>query len=155
MEERLRTVLAPYKGKSDMLIPVLQQVQAELGYLPDEAMLEIARTTGLPESRVYAVASFYAQFYFTRRGKHQTKVCAGTACHVKGGARILDAFERELGIANGCTSEDFEHSLETVACVGACALAPVVVVDEEVHGQVNSAAISKIMKNLKDDKMEA
>jgi NADH-quinone oxidoreductase subunit E len=155
MEERLRTVLAPYQGKSDMLIPILQQVQGELGYLPDEAMLEIARTTGIPESRVYAVASFYAQFYFTRRGRHQTKVCAGTACHVKGGARILDAFVRELGIASGCTSEDFEHSLETVACVGACALAPVVVVDEEVHGQVNSTTISKILDSFKEDPMEA
>ena len=112
--------------------------------------MEIAKTIGLPESQVYGVATFYAQFYFSRRGKNQTKVCTGTACHVKGAARILDAFERELGIACGTTSEDYEHSLETVACVGSCALAPVVVVNEEVYGQFKSSKISKIIENLKE-----
>lgn len=150
MEERLSKILAPYRGKHNALIPVLQEVQAELGYLPDEAMLEIAKTTGLPESHVYGVATFYAQFYFSRRGKNQTKVCTGTACHVKGAARVLDAFERELGIACGSTSEDYEHSLETVACVGSCALAPVVVVNEDVHGQFESSKIGKVLGNLKD-----
>jgi len=149
MEERLSKILAPYEGKHSALIPILQEVQAELGFLPDEAMLEIAKTTGLSESHVYGVATFYAQFYFSRRGKNQTKVCTGTACHVKGASRILDAFERELGIACGCTSEDFEHSLETVACVGSCALAPVVVVNEEVHGQFGADKIGKILTNLK------
>jgi NADH:ubiquinone oxidoreductase subunit E len=150
MEERLSAVLAPYKGKGNALIPVLQAVQAELGYLPDEAMLAIAKTTGVPESRVYGVATFYAQFYFSRRGKNQTKVCTGTACHVKGASRVMDAFERELGIACGTTSEDYEHSLETVACVGSCALAPVVVVNEEVHGQFKSSKIGKILESLKE-----
>jgi NADH-quinone oxidoreductase subunit E len=149
MEERLTEILEPYKGNRHALIPVLQEVQAELGYLPDEAMLEIAKTTGLPESHVYGVATFYAQFYFSRRGKNQTKICSGTACHVKGAARVLDAFERGLGIACGSTSEDYEHSLETVACVGSCALAPVVVVNEEVHGQVESGKIDKILGKLK------
>jgi NADH-quinone oxidoreductase subunit E len=149
MEERLSTVLEPYKGKASALIPILQEVQAELGYLPDEAMMEIAKTVGLPESHVYGVATFYAQFYFSRRGKNQTKVCTGTACHVKGAARVLDAFERGLGIACGSTSEDYEHSLETVACVGSCALAPVVVVNEEVYGQIESGKISKILAKFK------
>lgn len=149
MDERLNTILEPYKGKPTALIPILQEVQAELGYLPDEAMMEIAKTTGLPESQVYGVATFYAQFYFTRRGKNQTKVCSGTACHVKGAARVLDAFERGLGIACGSTSEDYEHSLETVACVGSCALAPVVVVNEEVHGQVATGKIDKILGTYK------
>ncbi|THB71425.1 MAG: NADH-quinone oxidoreductase subunit NuoE [Desulfobulbaceae bacterium] len=150
MEERLQEILAPYKGKSDALIPVLQEVQAELGYLPEEAMMAIAKTTGVPESHVYGVATFYAQFYFTRRGKNQTKVCTGTACHVKGAARVIEAFERELGIDCGCTSEDFEHTLETVACVGSCALAPVVVVNEEVHGQFQSSSIGKVIEDLKE-----
>ena len=145
MEERLSSILEPYKGKGSALIPILQEVQEELGYLPEEAMLAIAKTTGVPESQVYGVATFYAQFYFSRRGKNQTKVCSGTACHVKGAARVLDAFERELGIACGTTSEDYEHTLETVACVGSCALAPVVVVNEEVHGQVESGKIDKIL----------
>ncbi len=151
MEERLSTILEPYQGKPNALIPILQEVQEELGYLPEEAMLEIAKTTGLPESQVYGVATFYAQFYFSRRGKNQTKVCSGTACHVKGAARVLDAFEREIGIACGATSEDYEHSLETVACVGSCALAPVAVINDHVHGQVKTGSIGKILKeSLKD-----
>lgn len=154
MEERLSETLSPYKGKQDALIPILQKVQEELGYLPAEAMQEIARITGLPESRVYSVATFYAQFYFTRRGRHQTKICTGTACHVKGAARIMDTFERELGIACGETSEDYEHSLETVACVGSCALAPVVVVDEEVHTEVDSKKMSKIFEYFKESEKE-
>ena len=151
MEERLSAVLSPYEGRKDALIPMLQKVQEELGYLSDEAMMEIAKFTGMPESHVYGVATFYAQFYFSRRGKNQTKICSGTACHVKGAARVKDAFERELGIACGTTSEDYEHSLETVACVGSCALAPVVVVNEDVHGQVATGKIDKILnQSIKD-----
>ncbi len=150
MEERLSTILASYKGKSNALIPLLQEVQEEIGYLPEEAMMAVAKTTGVPESHVYGVATFYAQFYFSRRGDNQTKVCSGTACHVKGAARVLDAFERGLGLHCGSTSEDYKHSLETVACVGSCALAPVVVVNEEVYGQVESGKIDKILANLKD-----
>lgn len=150
MEERLNAILEPYRGKKDSLIPILQKVQKELGYLPEEAMLEIARVTGVPESRVYGVATFYAQFYFTRRGKNQTKVCSGTACHVKGAARLRDALERELGIPCGTTSEDYKHTLETVACVGSCALAPVVVFNDEVHGQVETGKIDKILANSKE-----
>ena len=151
MEERLSAVLSPYEGRKDALIPILQKVQEELGYLPEEAMLAIAKITGMPESHVYGVATFYAQFYFSRRGKNQTKICSGTACHVKGAARVKDAFERELGIACGSTSEDYEHSLETVACVGSCALAPVVVVNDDVHGQVETSKIDKILgQSIKD-----
>lgn len=150
MEERLNAILEPYKGKKDALIPILQEVQEEIGYLPEEAMLEIARVTGVPECQVYGVATFYAQFYFTRRGKNQTKVCSGTACHVKGAARLRDALERELGIACGTTSEDYMHTLETVACVGSCALAPVVVINNEVHGQVETGKINKVLANLKE-----
>ena len=151
MEERLSAVLSPYEGRKDALIPMLQKVQEELGYLPEEAMMAIAKFTGTPESHVYGVATFYAQFYFSRRGRNQTKICTGTACHVKGAARVKDAFERELGLACGMTSEDYEHSLETVACVGSCALAPVVVVNEHVHGQVETGKIDKILEqSIKD-----
>jgi|SRR5210317_1672298 NADH-quinone oxidoreductase subunit E len=151
MEERLSAVLSPYEGRKDALIPMLQKVQEELGYLPEEAMMAIAKFTGTPESHVYGVATFYAQFYFSRRGRNQTKICTGTACHVKGAARVKDAFERELGLACGMTSEDYEHSLETVACVGSCALAPVVVVNDHVHGQVETGKIDKILEqSIKD-----
>lgn len=145
MEERLSAVLSPYKGKHDALIPILQKVQDELGYLPDEAMLEIAKTTGLPESRVYAVASFYAQFRFTPRGKHTIMVCRGTACHVKGAERILEETERTLGIFEGETTEDLEYTLETVACIGCCALAPCVMIDEDVEAKLTPKMVPGII----------
>lgn len=145
MEERLRTVLAPYKGKRDMLIPILQQVQATLGYLPDEAMAEISQVTGLPESRVYAVASFYAQFRFTPRGKHTIMVCRGTACHVRGAEKILEETERTLGIAEGETTKDLEYTLETVACIGCCALAPCIMIDEDVEAKLTPKMVSEVI----------
>ena len=151
MEERLSAVLYPYEGRKDALIPMLQKVQEELGYLPEEAMMVIARITGMPESHVYGVATFYAQFYFSRRGKNQSKRCSAKTCHLKGAARVKDAFERQLGISCGSTSEDYEHSLETVACVGSCALAPVVVVNEDVHGNMTIPKIEDVLTKLKGD----
>jgi len=145
MEERLSAVLEPYKGRQDALIPVLQQVQEELGYLPEEAMMEIAKTTGLPESRVYAVASFYAQFRFTPRGKHTIMVCRGTACHVRGAERILEETERALGIVEGETTEDKEYTLETVACIGCCALAPCIMIDEDVEAKLTPQMVPKVL----------
>ncbi len=150
MEERLGPMLSPYRGRGDKLIPVLQMVQESLGYLPDEAMAEIAKTTRLPESRVYAVASFYAQFRFTPMGKHKVMVCRGTACHVKGAKRILEETERCLGIKEGETSGDLEYTLETVACIGCCGLAPTIVVDETTHGRLSGKEIPKIFNKIKD-----
>lgn len=145
MHERLSQVLSPYKGRGDALIPILQNVQAELGYLPDEAMLEIAKTTGLPESRVYAVASFYAQFRFKPRGKHTIMVCRGTACHVRGAEKILEETERALGIVEGETTEDKKYTLETVACIGCCALAPCIMIDEDVEAKLTPKMVSEIL----------
>jgi NADH-quinone oxidoreductase subunit E len=144
MEERLSAILAPYKGRKDKLIPILQQVQGEYGYLPEETMAAIAKVTGLPESRVYAVASFYAQFRFTPRGKHSVMVCRGTACHVRGAKKILEETERHLGIEEGQTTEDLEYTLETVACLGCCALAPCVMVDEEVEAKLTSKKVAEL-----------
>ena len=143
----LNDVFARFKGKREELIPILQAAQNIDGYLQADAMKQIAKFVSMSESQVYGVATFYAQFYFTRRGKHQVKVCYGTACHVKGATRVLDAFERTIGIACGCTSEDYEYSLERVACVGSCALAPVVVVDENVFGQVDPSQVVEILEN--------
>ena len=142
MEERLRAILAPYEGRKDKLIPILQQVQGEYGYLPEEAMAAIAKVTGLPESRVYAVASFYAQFRFTPMGKHKVMVCRGTACHVQGAKRILEETERQLGIQQGKTTEDLEYTLETVACIGCCALAPCMMIDEEVEAKLTPKKVT-------------
>ena len=145
MCERLSPILAPYRGQRGALIPVLQRVQEEMGYLPEEAISKIALFLGVPESEVYGVASFYAQFRFVRQGEHTIKVCQGTACHVRGGRRILEAVEREISIQPGETTEDYKFSLERVACFGSCALAPVLVVDKTVYGRMTTAKARKTL----------
>ena len=145
MRERLSHILAPHRGQRGSLIPVLQKVQEELSYLPEEAISEIAQFLALSESEVYGVASFYAQFRFRRQGEHTIKICQGTACHVQGGRRILEAVERELGIQPGGTTDDYKFGLERVACFGSCALAPVMVVDKTVYGRMTPAKARKIL----------
>ena len=117
----LSKVLDTHLGIPEELISILQDVQERFGYLPKEAMFDVSKFLGIPESRVYAVASFYAQFRFKPMGKNTVMVCRGTACHVKGAPRILDEFKRELGIDENETTEDKEYTLETVACLGCCA----------------------------------
>ena len=145
MRERLQPIFDAYPGHREVLIPVLQKAQAELGYLPEEAVSEVARFLGLSSSDIYGVASFYSQFRFERPGEHEIKVCQGTACHVKGSARILEEVQRELGIGPGETTDDYKFSLERVACVGCCALAPVMVVDDGVHAKMTVAQSKKIL----------
>jgi len=145
MHEQLAQILNPHRGQRGALVPVLQKTQEELGYLPEEAISEIAHFLRLSESEVYGVATFYAQFRFERQGKHAIRVCQGTACHVRGGRRILETVERELGIKPGETTEDYEFSLERVACFGSCALAPVMVVDKAVHGRMTTTKAKKIL----------
>ncbi|HEY93140.1 MAG TPA: NADH-quinone oxidoreductase subunit NuoE [Dehalococcoidia bacterium] len=145
MRERLSPILAPYRRQRGALIPVLQKVQEELGYLPEEAVSEIAFFLGLSESEVYGVASFYAQFRFERQGEHTVKVCQGTACYVRGGRRILELVKRELGIEPGETTEDYGFSLERIACFGSCALAPVMVVNKTVYGRMTTAKARKTL----------
>ena len=145
MRERLSQILAPYRGQRGTLIPVLQKVQEELGYLLEEAISEIADFLGLTKSEVYGVASFYAQFRFERPGEHIIKVCEGTACHVGGSQRILEAVERELNIQPGGTTKDYKFSLERVACVGCCALAPVMTVDDTVNAKMTIDKAKKIL----------
>jgi NADH:ubiquinone oxidoreductase subunit E len=145
MRERLQPILEPYRGHRDSLIPVLQKTQAELGYLPEEAVSEIARFLRLSSNEIYGVASFYAQFRFKRPGEHEIRVCQGTACHVRGSARILEEVQRELGIHPGETTEDYKFSLERVACVGCCALAPVMIVDSTVNAKMTVAQSKKLL----------
>lgn len=144
MDERLKTVLASYEGKSEELIPILQDVQEEYSYLPEEAMLQIARYLRVPTSKVYAVATFYAQFRFTPRGRNHVMVCRGTACHVSGAPRVLEDIEAALGIKEGETSADLEYSLETVACIGACSLAPCVMINKQVEAKLTKQKIAKL-----------
>ena len=142
----LAKVLDPYKGSQEELISVLQDVQERFGYLPKEAMFEVSKFLGIPESRVYAVASFYAQFRFTPMGKNTVMVCRGTACHVKGAPRILDEFKRELGIDENETTEDKEYTLETVACLGCCALAPCAMINDEVAANLTPKKVKSLFQ---------
>jgi NADH-quinone oxidoreductase subunit E len=146
-EKRLTEILSSYQGKEDELIPVLQRVQQDFGYLPERAMKRIAEFLKLPESTVFGVGTFYAQFKLHPSGKKIVRVCRGTACHVRGGARILRQVEKELGIKPGETTPDFEYSLETVACFGACALAPVVVLNDNVSGRMTTAKVTGMLGN--------
>ena len=134
------------KGDRGFLIPILQEVQEVDGYLSLDAVDEISAFTRVSSGEVFGVASFYAHFRFTKPGKHIVKVCRGTACHVRGSGRILEAIERELKIKAGDTTPDELFSLERVACFGCCALAPVVVVDKDVHGRMSSPKAQRLLK---------
>jgi len=144
MEENLNSILSSYEPERDQLIPILQQVQEEFGYLPEQAMLEIARFLGVPESNVYAVATFYAQFRFTPIGKKHITVCRGTACHVRGAPRILQEVERQLGISEGETTSDLEYSLETSACIGCCGLSPCVMINKSVEANMGPKKVAAL-----------
>ncbi len=148
MKEKLAPVLERHPRDRSSLIPLLQDVQDELGYLPPEAMREVARHLNLPESNVYGVVTFYAQFHLTRQGRHRVKVCQGTACHVRGGKGVMDAVRKRLGIEPGGTTPDYRASLERVACFGSCALAPVMVVDDKVYGKLTPRRAVKIIEVL-------
>jgi NADH-quinone oxidoreductase subunit E len=151
MKEQLTEVFSRYEGTRNELIPILQDVQDALGYLPTEAMSEVAGFLGIPESTVYGVVTFYAQFYLTRQGRHKIRVCQGTACHVRGGGRIMQTVRKRLGIKPGETTEDYEFTLERVACLGSCALAPVVVADDKVHGAMTTAKAEQLIDSLKKE----
>ena len=144
MEETLNTILSSYKGKRDEIISILQQVQQEFGYLPDQAMVRIAKFTCEPESRVYGVATFYAQFRFTPIGRNHVMVCRGTACYVRGVPRILEEIERRLGIKEGETTPDMEYSLETVACIGACGVSPCIMMNKKVVAKMTPKKVAEI-----------
>jgi NADH-quinone oxidoreductase subunit E len=147
METVLKKIFKQYEGKRNELIPILQKVQDKLGYLPKEALDKVAVFTRTPDSLVFGVATFYAQFYLTRQGRHRIKVCSGTACHVKGGRRILKWLEKELGIIAGETTEDKLFTLETVRCLGCCSIAPVMRIDNTTYGQLEQESVSRILKS--------
>ena len=135
-----------YKGEEGDLIPLLQDTQKEFGFLPDIAINHIAQFLKISENQVYGVATFYSQFRFTEPGRHSIKVCLGTACHVKGGHVLHQAMERILDISSGQTTEDKRFDLQRVACLGCCALAPVVQVDSATYSQMTVIRIKKILE---------
>lgn len=144
-EPDLRAIFSRYEGTRSDLVPILQDTQHLLGYLPVESLKEIASFLAIPVNQIYGVATFYSQFYFTRQGKNQIKVCYGTACHVKGATRLVESFEQQLGIKCGTTSEDYEYSLERLACFGCCSLAPVAMVNEEIFARLTPDKVSHII----------
>jgi NADH:ubiquinone oxidoreductase subunit E len=145
----LETILTEYGRERDNLIPLLQEVQERFHFLSPEAVQAVADHLELSENDVYGVATFYAQFRFVPPGLHHIKVCEGTACHVRGSDRILDAISRSTGLKPGQTSDDGTFSLERVACFGSCALAPVVVVDDKVYGRMTAAKTNKLIEDKK------
>lgn len=147
--EQIDEILSRYSGEKGDLIPILQEAQERFSYLPPEAMKRVAKFLRLPESTVYGVGTFYAQFKFTPTGRRLIKVCRGTACHVRGAARILREAEKQLGIKPGETASDLSNSLETIACFGSCALAPVMVVDKNVYGRMTTTKVGQILAETK------
>lgn len=144
--KKVESIISKYNGHCDCLISMLQDIQSEYHYLPEDAMRQVAKRLHLPPIQVYGVATFFKAFSLKPRGKHLVTVCLGTACHVRGAPSVLDEIKRQLCIEPGQTTDDMQFTLETVNCLGACALGPVVVVDGEYHGQMNSTNARKLLE---------
>ena len=143
--ERIGAIVDRYHHDKGSLVSILQDAQTEIGYLAREALVEVSTGLDVPLSRVYGVATFFRAFSLTPRGRHQVNVCMGTACHVRGAVRILETVERESGIGTGDTSEDLRFSLDTVNCVGACALGPIVIVDGKYSGEMTVDQVKPLL----------
>jgi len=143
-KDKVDAIIEKYKRDKGFLVSILQDIQAEYNYLPKEALFDVSDSLGIPVSQVYGVATFYRAFSLTPRGRHLIQVCLGTACHVRGAPKVLEAIERKLKIKAGETTADKEYTLTTVNCLGACALGPVVVIDQEYHGQMNQSKSDKL-----------
>lgn len=142
-----KRIVNKYENKKEAVLDILQDVQEEFGYVPKESVLYIASVSSVNLSRLFGILTFYSQFYLYPRGKNIVKVCCGTACHVKGGGRNLVRIEEKLNIKEGQTSADGMYTLEKIACMGACGLAPVVTVNKDVYGHVTLDKIDKIIKD--------
>lgn len=147
IEEKVGQIVRRYHNESNMLVSILQDVQREYNYLPREALMKVTRDLNVPVSRVYSVATFFKAFSLVPRGRHLVSVCLGTACHVRGAVKVLEKIERELEIDSGETTKNLKFTLETVNCVGACALGPVVKVNEEYHGDMTAEKVDSILKD--------
>ena len=146
-------VIAVYGRKPASLIPIMQDIQAEYRYLPGELLNYVADEIGVTRSRAYSVATFYENFSFEAKGKYVIKVCDGTACHVRNSQPVKDAIVKELGLADGkCTTDDMMFTVETVSCLGACGLAPTMMVNEDVHPKMTPDKAVKLIRELRGDK---
>ena len=150
--EEARQIVKEVGSEPEKVIPLLQEIQSRHSYLPDDLVEAVAEVMEVPASDVYGVATFYSQFRFTPMGKHLIKVCKGTACHVSGADLLTTSISDELGVEEGGTTDDMLFTLETVACLGCCSLAPVVMIDDKVYGKLTSSKVRKIVKEYKDGK---
>ncbi len=152
LNTQLSGILERYSGDAMELIPILQQIQGIFGYLPEAAMQRVARFLKIPESSVFGVATFYEQFRFTPMGRKKITVCRGTACHVRGAQQLIETVEKILGIEEGETTEDQEFTLETAACIGCCALAPCVMINDEVEAKLTPKKLKGFIEKTGDEK---
>lgn len=148
MEDKVRDIILAYDSDKAFLVPILQDVQKEFNYLPKKALHQVSVFLDVPISRIYEVATFYKAFSLTPRGEHQLTLCIGTACHVRGAPILTNHLERTLEIKSGETSPDLKYSFDTVNCVGACALGPIVELDGEYHGKMTISKTNKLLKKL-------
>ncbi len=150
--EKVEEIVASFPEKKGALIPALQAIQKEFGYLPRPALEVLSSSLRVPLSTIFGVATFYAQFHLQPRGKHIIRVCMGTACHVRGGKRLLETLENELGVEAGGTTEDLNFTLDEVACIGACGLAPAVMVDDETYGRLTPDKLTEVLNQYRKGK---
>lgn len=148
-QAKVSEIIAKYQADQSSLIAILQDVQEEYSYLPRDVLTQVAKDLDVPLSRVLSLATFFRAFSLKPKGKHPVHVCLGTACHVRGAQRVLEKFERELGLKSGETSADQEFSLDEVRCLGCCGLAPVVMVGEEIHGKITQTKVAGVIKKYK------
>jgi len=147
MSDTIDLIFEKYERAQDQLIPILQEVQRQYGYVSPEAVKKISRYLKITENQIYGVSSFYAQFCFSAPGRHSIRVCLGTACHVRGGATLLEMLERELDIKCGDTTSDKRFDLDRVACLGCCALSPVVQIDKDIYSRMTVTKLAELLKS--------
>ena len=147
LKQKVGSILDNYQRDEGMLVSILQDIQAEYNYLPEEVLVEVSQSLGTPLSQVYSVATFFKAFSLEPRGRNLINVCLGTACHVRGAVKVLEAIERELDIKAGGTTKDLKFTLERVNCVGCCALGPVVIIDGEYYGQMKTDKVKVLLEN--------
>jgi len=146
-QQRVESILDKYQHDQGLLVSILHAVQSEFYYLPEDTLEAVSRGLGIPLTQVYSVATFFKAFSLKPRGRHLINVCLGTACHVRGAVKVLEKMERELKILPGETTQDLKFTLETVNCVGACALGPIVTIDGKYHGQMTIDKVDSVLKS--------
>ncbi len=146
MRQKVKEIIDKYQRDQSLLVAILQDIQAEYNHLPEDALKEVSRRLKIPLTQVYSVATFFKAFDLKPRGRRVVNVCLGTACHVRGALKILENIEKELGIKAGETTKDLKYTLETVNCIGACALGPIVMADEEYCGRMKAEKVKPLLE---------